>query len=165
MLERLKQNLEARAFTSMVVAPVFVLVIAFLGVACFLALQETLTPAMAALVTAAAGMMLIIMLLLVMRLVIARNKTGPSGDVPSGSAQRIPFDSLVETMLQDHADPVLRRWVQDNPDRAVAATLVLGVAAGYSDSVQRTLLDLYRHYAAAETARRRGDPKSEDPGS
>lgn len=58
---------------------------------------------------------------------------------------------------------VLKRWVRDNPDRAIAATLLLGVAAGYSGSMQRALLDLYRHYAAAETARRRGDPGSEDP--
>jgi hypothetical protein len=163
LLERLKQNLEARAFTSMVVAPVFVLVIAFLGVACFLALQEILAPAMAALVTAAAGAMLIIVLLLVMRLVIARRQSRSSRDAPSGSGQPIHLDALIEGMLQDHADPVLRRGIRDNPDRAMAATLMLGVAAGYSDSVQRALLDLYRHYAAAETARRGADPEPEDP--
>lgn len=163
MLERLKQYLEARAFTTMVVAPLLVLVIAFLGVACFLALQETLTPAMAALVTAAAGMMLIIVLLLVMRLVIYRKKSRLSGDAQSGSAQQVQLDTLIEAVLQDHADPVLKRWVRDNPDRATAATLLLGVAAGYSGSMQRALMDLYRHYAAAETARRRGDPESEGP--
>lgn len=163
MLERLKQNLETRAFTSMVAAPVFVLVIAFLGVACFLALQEILTPAMAALVTATAGVMLIIVLLLVMRLVIARRQSRSSRDGPSGSGQTVQFDALIEGMLEDHADPLLRRWVRDNPDRAMAATLMLGVAAGYSDSVRRALLDLYRHYAAAETARRGVDPEPEDP--
>lgn len=160
MLERLKHNLEARAFTAMFVAPVFVLVIAFLGVACFLALQEIVTPAMAALITSAAGIVLIMVLLLVNRLVITRKQSRSSGDTPSGSAQGVRLDALIEAMLQDHADPVLTRWIRDNPDRAMAATVMLGVAAGYSDSVQRALLDLYRHYAAAETARRRSDPGS-----
>lgn len=163
MLERLKQHLEARAFTTIVVVPVFVLVIAFLGVACFLAVQETLTPATAALVTAAAGIMFIIVFLLIMRLVIYRRQSRLSDDAPSSSAQRVQLDTLIESVLQEHADPVLNRWVRDNPDRAMAATLLLGVAAGYSGSMQRALLDLYRHYAAAETARRRRDPESEDP--
>lgn len=165
MLERLKQNLEARALTSIIVAPVFFVVIGFLGLACFLALSETLAPAMAALVTAGVGVMLIIVLLLGLRLVTARNRPQSMGKGRSSTDQLPPFSSHLgaqfEAMLQDHADPVLANWIRDNPDRAMAATLMLGMAAGYSDSVQRVLLDLYRHYASAESARRRSAP---DPG-
>lgn len=166
MLERLKQNLEARALTSIVVAPVFFLVLGFLGLACFLALRETLAPAMAALVTAGVGVMLIIVLLLVMRLFTARNRPQSTGKDRSNTDQLPPLGSHLgaefEAMLQDHADPVLANWIRDNPDKAMAATLMLGMAAGYSDSVQRVLLDLYRHYASAETARRRGAPAAGD---
>jgi len=163
LLERLKHDLEARALTSIVVAPVFVLVITFLAIACFLALRETLTPPMAALVTAAAGVMLIVILLLIMRMVTSGGRSGASARTRSESARPPPLGDQFEAMLQDRADPVLSSWIRDNPDKAMAATLVLGVAAGYSSSVQRVLLDLYRHYAAAETTRRRGDAEGTKP--
>jgi len=165
LLERLKHDLEARALTWIVVAPVFILVITFLAIACFLALQETLTPPMAALVTAAAGIMVIVILLLVMRIVTSGSLSRASAQTGSESARSPPLGDQLEAMLQDRADPVLSRWIRDNPDKAMAATLVLGVAAGYSSSVQRVLLDLYRHYAAAETTRRRGDTKGAEPGA
>ena len=157
LLERLKHDMEARALTAIVVAPVFILVITFLAIACFLALRETLTPPMAAVVTAGVGIMLIVILLLVMRMVTSGRGSRASAHTRSESARSPPLGDQFEAMLQSQADPVLSRWIRDNPDKAMAATLVLGVAAGYSSSVQRVLLDLYRHYAAAETTRRRGD--------
>jgi len=165
LLDRLKHDLEARALTSIIVAPLLVLVMAFLGIACFLALRETLPPAIAALVTAGIGIMLIVVLLMVMRLVTSGRRSRPSTHTGSGSAQPPPFGDQFEAMLRDHADPTLASWIRDNPDKAMATTLVLGVAAGYSSSVQRVLLDLYRHYAAAESARRRTDDDSGPPGS
>ncbi|MEX0915538.1 MAG: hypothetical protein WDZ60_06555, partial [Wenzhouxiangellaceae bacterium] len=60
----------------------------------------------------------------------------------------------IEALLQQHADPVLSDWIRNNPDRAVIATLVLGVAAGYSKSFQKILMDMYSRYSEAETRRR-----------
>ncbi|NGX15344.1 hypothetical protein [Wenzhouxiangella sp. XN24] len=163
MLERLKHDMEARALTAIVVAPVFILVITFLAIACFLALQETLAPPMAALVTAAAGIMLIVILLLIMRMVTSSGGSGASTRTPSKSAQPPPLGDQFEAILQERADPVLSNWIRDNPDKAMAATLVLGVAAGYSSSVQKVLLDLYRHYAAAESKRRHTNGEGAKP--
>lgn len=152
MFTRLKQRLEARAIASLIIVPLVFCVVAFLAIACFLALLEHLGGALSALVTAAAGIVLIALFLLVTRIA-----TRP----PSAPAQgRDEFDPgrTLEALLQEHADPVLSAWIRDNPDRAMVATLLLGVAAGYSDSVRRALLDLYSHYAAAEAQRRDDRP-------
>ncbi|MDZ7781436.1 MAG: hypothetical protein U5K56_00285 [Halioglobus sp.] len=60
----------------------------------------------------------------------------------------------IEQLLQEHADPVISEWVRSNPGRAAIATLLLGVAAGYSESFQKVLLDMYSRYAETETRRR-----------
>lgn len=62
-----------------------------------------------------------------------------------------------ENLQQQHADPVLSEWVQQNPDRAAIAPLLPGVAAGYSDSFQRILLDMYQRYAETEARRRNAE--------
>jgi hypothetical protein len=67
-----------------------------------------------------------------------------SGDLPD----------QIEKMLQENADPIISEWVRDNPDRAAIATLLLGVAAGYSESFQKVLLDMYCRYIETETHRR-----------
>ena len=59
-------------------------------------------------------------------------------------------------MLQEHADPVISEWIRNNPDRAAIATLLLGVAAGYSDSFQKILMDMYNRYTETESRRRTG---------
>ena len=134
----------------MLVAPLVFCVIAFLAIACFFALRETLAPAMAALVTSAAGVVLIGLFLVLTRIITRRE--------PASARQRTDTDPRehIEAFLQAHADPVLSTWIKNNPDRAMVATLLLGVAAGYSESVRRTLADLYSHYAAAESERRKG---------
>ena len=150
MFTRLKQRLETRAIATMIVAPLVFCVIAFLAIAFFFALRETLTPAMAALVTSAAGVVLVGLFLVLVRFTTRRE--------PVSTRQRSDTDpgEHIEAFLQAHADPVLSAWIKNNPDRAMVATLLLGVAAGYSESVRRALADLYSQYAAAESERRNG---------
>jgi hypothetical protein len=150
LFTRLKQRLETRAIATVIVVPLVFCVIAFLAIALFFALRETLTPAMAALVTSAAGVVLIALFLVLVRITTRHT--------PANARQRSDTDPRehIEAFLQAHADPVLSTWIKNNPDRAMVATLLLGVAAGYSKSVRRALADLYRHYAAAESERRKG---------
>jgi hypothetical protein len=147
MLKRLKKRLEAGALATALIVPLSLCVFAFLSVACFFALRETLSPALAALVTAAAGVVLIAVVLIVAR--IASSLSGPK-------RQREPADlgDDFEAFLRDHADPALSGWVRRNPDRAAIVTLVLGIGAGYSDHFRRTLLDFYARYAESEAVRR-----------
>ena len=80
------------------------------------------------------------------------------GREPASTGQRSDTDPRehIEAFLQAQADPVLSAWIKSNPDKAMVATLLLGVAAGYSESVRRALAELYSHYAAAESERRKG---------
>ncbi|MFU8821687.1 MAG: hypothetical protein ACNA8G_09025 [Gammaproteobacteria bacterium] len=150
MFTRLKQRLETRAIATMIVAPLVLCVIAFLAIAFFFTLRETLSPAMAALVTSAAGVVLIALFLVLVKLTNRREAASPRPHRGTDPGEHI------EAFLQAHADPVLSEWIKNNPDRAMVATLLLGVAAGYSKSVRRALADLYSHYAAAEAERRKG---------
>lgn len=146
MFERLKVRVERRAIALIVIVPVALCVIAFLALAGYFALRESLPPAMSALVTAAGGIVVIAIVMLFTR-IATRTESRPQ---PS---QRDMPDQI-EALLQQHADPVLSDWIRNNPDRAVIATLVLGVAAGYSESFQKILMDMYSRYSEAETRRR-----------
>ncbi len=148
MFDRLKARMEKRAIASAIILPVALTVVAFLAMACFFALRELLSPSLSALVTAAAGVLLIAIVLLITRIATSKSRAvqPTSRDLPDE----------VEKMLQDHADPVISQWVRNNPDRAAIATLLLGVAAGYSDSFQKILMDMYSRYTEAETRRRSG---------
>ena len=146
MFEGLKERVEKRAIASTIIVPVALVVFAFLGLACFFALNEWLPPAHAALVTAAIGIVVITVVLLLTRIATQRTRRAPP------APEELP-DHL-EQMLQDHADPVISDWIRRNPDRAAIATLMLGIAAGYSESFQKILLDMYSRYAETEARRR-----------
>lgn len=148
MFDRLKDRMEKRAIAGAIVLPIALSVVAFLGMACYFALRESLSPAMAALVTAAAGVLLIALILVVMRISTRSSRSTPP------APRELP--DQIEEMLQEHADPVISNWVRNNPDRAAIATLLLGVAAGYSESFQKVLLDMYSRYTDTETRRRTG---------
>lgn len=150
MFTRLKQRLEMRFIATMIVAPLVFCVVAFLALALFFTLRETLTPAMAALVTSAAGVVLIALFLVLARIASRREpaRFRKGSDTDPGE--------YIEAFLQAHSDPALSAWIKSHPDRAMVATVLLGVAAGYSESVRRVLADLYSHYVAAETERRKG---------
>lgn len=146
MFERLRDRIEKRAIASAIIMPVALAVAAFLGMACYFALRESLSPALSALVTAAAGIVVIAVVLLVTRIAtrVPQADQTASGDLPD----------QIEKMLQENADPIISEWVRDNPDRAAIATLLLGVAAGYSESFQKVLLDMYSRYIETESRRR-----------
>lgn len=147
MLKRIKKRMETGVLVAAIVIPVSLCVFAFLGVACYFALLESLPPAMAALVTAACGIVVIALVLLVAKIADGSGKRSEARGKP-------PRDDEFERFLREHADPVLARWIQDNPDKAAMATLGLGIAAGYSEPFRRVLFDLYVRYSESETVRR-----------
>ena len=148
-MERLKRRLEHRAIGLAVLGAAGFCVMLFLAVACYFSLLGPFGPAGAAALTALSGALVIGLVLLVTR----SGTPGPAAG--AGTPGRDPADRI-EALLEEQADPVLRAWVRDNPDRALVTTLVLGVAAGYSESVRRVLADLYSQYAKSEAGRRRG---------
>lgn len=147
MFERLRDRIEKRTIASAIIVPVGFMVVAFLSLACFFMLRESLSPALSALVTASIGIIVIAAVFLIMRMAIQKKP-------PSSTSMRDDLPDELENMLQQHADPVISEWVRNNPDRAAIATLLLGVAAGYSDSFQKILMDMYERYAETEARRR-----------
>lgn len=150
MLSKLKRRMETGALVAVIVLPATLCVFAFLGVACYFALLEVLPPALAALVTAAAGIVLIALVLLVAKI------AGGSEKPPRPRRESEPYGEDFEKLLREQADPVLARWVQGNPDKAALVTLGLGIAAGYSEHFRRALFDLYVRYSESETVQRSG---------
>ncbi|WP_376696242.1 hypothetical protein [Wenzhouxiangella sp. EGI_FJ10305] len=153
MLKKLKKRIEAGALVTALVVPLALCVFAFLGLAAYFAFSEALPPKLAALVTAACGIVLIAVILVIAR--IANASRGASSRSASRS-DREDFDlgEDFEAFLREHADPVLSDWVRNHPDRAAIATLVLGIAAGYSDRFRQVLMDLYSRYSESESLRR-----------
>lgn len=146
MLDRIKKRVETGALVTVLVVPLWLCVFAFLAIACYFAFRETLSPTLAALVTAAAAIVLIGFVL-----IFAKIFGGP----PKRRKPRsVEVRDDLEELLREHADPVLRRWVESNPDKAALTTLALGIAAGYSEHFRRVLLDFYARYSESETARR-----------
>lgn len=148
MLTRLKHRVETGVLVTAIVVPVALCVFAFLGVACYFALLNSLSPALAALVTAAAGIVVIALVLIIAKI------ADPAKKRASPRHRKASDDDEFERFLHDHADPVLARWIKDNPDKAAFATLGLGIAAGYSEPFRRVLSDLYIRYSESESIRR-----------
>lgn len=148
MLTRLKKRMGTGVLVAAIVAPAVLCVFAFLGVACYFALLDSLTPALAALVTAASGVILIALVLLIAKI------ADPAKSRADSRRGKAPDADEFERFLREHADPVLARWVQDNPDKAAITTLALGIAAGYSKPFRRVLSDLYIRYSESENVRR-----------
>lgn len=153
MLKKLKKRVETGALVTALVVPLALCVFAFLGLAGYFAFSEILPPKLAALVTAACGIVLIALILVIARIANA------SRDVSSRSGARSDSEDLdlgedLEQFLREHADPVLSEWVRNHPDRAALTTLALGIAAGYSDRFRHVLMDLYSRYSESESLRR-----------
>lgn len=136
------------AIATAIIAALSLVVSAFLALACFFALRESLSPALSALVTAAASMVLIGLVLLIVRI---SSRSSPPERPPS---RDLPEE--IERILQDQVDPLISEWVGNNPDRAAIASLLLGIAAGYSEAFQKVLLDVYRRYSEAASKQRTG---------
>ncbi|MFO7762695.1 MAG: hypothetical protein R6V61_03050 [Wenzhouxiangellaceae bacterium] len=149
MLKKLKKRAETGVLVIALVVPLALCVFAFLGLAGYFAFRAILPPELAALVTAACGIVLIALVLLLAR--IANIDRGPSS---RSRSKRVEFGDDLEAFLRDHADPVLSDWVRNHPERAAVTTLVLGIAAGYSDRFRGVLMDMYSRYAESEAIRR-----------
>lgn len=152
MLKKLKKRAETGVLVTALVVPLAFCVFGFLGLAGYFAFRETLPPELAALVTAACGIVLIALILVVAR--IANIDRGASSQPKS---RHVEFGDDFEEFLRDHADPVLSDWIRNNPNRAAVTTLMLGIAAGYSDQFRHVLMDLYSRYAESEASRRSRD--------
>lgn len=150
MFERLKKKAETGAITALIVIPLVVCVIAFLALACYFSLLPMLSPALAALVTAAAGIVLIAFVLLIAKLSAPGPKKRPPPDALDPGEE---FEAFLRKQAKQ-ADPMLTQWVRNHPDKAALTTLVLGVAAGYSQAVRRVLLDTYLQRAESEDRKR-----------
>lgn len=153
MIRKLKRRAETGALVLALLIPLALCVFAFLGAAGYFTFRESLPPNLAAVVTAACGIVLMALVL-----VIAKLANAASGRSGSSSKHRgddgFELGDELESYLRDHADPVLTDWIRGNPDKAALTTLALGVAAGYSSEFRRILLDMYARYAASEAARR-----------
>ncbi len=148
MLARLKMQISTHAVATMIVAPLVFWVVASLAVASYLGFVQLMQPAWAALVTALLGVLLIVIILLITR---ARSqRKGPFSRPKEPRSPGHPPKDRLEAVLQAQADPVLRAWIKDNPQRALITAALVGAAAGYNESVQKTLLDMYYRYIAAE---------------
>ncbi len=151
MIGKIKRRVETGALVTVLVVPLALCVVAFLGVAGYFAFRESLPPDLAALVTAASGIVLIALILLIARIANSIRGSSPNR---RRSEEDFELGSELESLLREHADPVLSDWVRRNPDKAAIATLALGVAAGYSTQFRRVLLDMYTRYAETEGLRR-----------
>lgn len=149
MFKRLKRRLETGALVALLVLPLALCVFAFLGLAGYFAFRENLPPELAALVTAACGIVLIALILVIARIANAGSRSSSRSD-----SKRVDIGEDFEELLREHADPVLSDWVRNHPDRAAVTTLALGIAAGYSNRFRRVLMDLYSRYAESEAVRR-----------
>ncbi|HKL53597.1 MAG TPA: hypothetical protein VJ902_06525 [Wenzhouxiangellaceae bacterium] len=158
MIRKIKQRAETGVLAVALIVPLALCVFAFLGLAGYFTFRETLPANLAALVTAACGIVLIALVLVIAKLanlrIGASSSSGPAGDDESELGEEL------ESMLREHADPVLTDWIRDNPDKAALTTLALGVAAGYSSRFRRVMMDMYARYSESERSRRRGSSPS-----
>lgn len=149
MLARLKMQLNTRAVASLIIAPLVFWVVAFLAAGSYLAFAPLVPPAWAALLTALLGVVLIVITLL-----ITHARTQRKGPFSPSKESRTPKDlpeHKLEALLQAQADPMLRAWVKESPQQALLTAALVGAAAGYNESVQKALLDMYYRYMAAAT--------------
>ncbi|MBS3744176.1 MAG: hypothetical protein KGY48_07510 [Wenzhouxiangellaceae bacterium] len=149
MLKKLKKRAETGVLVIALVVPLALCVFAFLGLAGYFAFRVILPPGLAALVTAACGIVLIAIVLLIARIANARPRSSSRT-----SRESLDTGEDFENFLREHADPVLSDWVRNHPERAAVTTLVLGIAAGYSDRFRGVLMDMYSRYAESESVRR-----------
>jgi len=144
MFESLKIKLEKGALAALVLAGLFFCVIGFLALAVFSSLLTVLPVPLAALVTAAAGIVSIAVIWVLTKLI--PGKTPTRGE----PVKRESVEETIETFLRQQADPALTQWAKGHPDKAALMTLLLGVAAGYSQAVRRALLDTYMRHAQTQ---------------
>lgn len=131
-----KIQIRTLAYTSIAVLSVCAIV--FFGIAGYFVLAEYQPAGIAALLTAT-GFLLVALIVFIGARLITRKRN------KSHSRRPQPADDL-EAALAASIEPVIGDWIRRNPGSATAVGLLLGVAAGYSDSVRRVLQDTYKRY-------------------
>jgi len=149
MFKRIKQRAETGLLVSALVVPIGLLVFGFIGLACYLTFRDFLPPNLAALVTAACGVVVIALVLIFAKIVNLSQRKKPA-DLSIHQDSRAAREEF-EAYLRDQADPVLIDWVRRNPDKAALASLALGIAAGYSSTFRTVMLDAYARFARNES--------------
>ena len=99
MLKKLKKRLETGVLVTALVVPLALCVFAFLGLACYFAFRDILPPELAALVTAACGIVLIALILVIARIANAGRGSSPRhrGESPEF---REDFEDFLRAMDQ-----------------------------------------------------------------
>lgn len=142
---RQKRRLQVRLVGLCVAAVLCTCAVLFLALATYLALRETMSGSQAALATAGLSLLVALLGLPIVWLLSRKRRRGRRrSDDPR---------DLLEEALQSYADPMLKEWTRHNPDRAIIAAALLGIAAGYSKPVRRFMRDLYRQAADREDRR------------
>lgn len=145
------REIKLRARTYGIAAACALGTIAFLAFAAYLGLLNVVSPAVAALLTAAG----LATLGVVIPATVNRSARRRARRERARQRAHNPLAGL-EDMLARQTDPALTEWVRRHPDGTVAATFVLGIAAGYSNSIRRTLEGILEGMAESERERTSG---------
>lgn len=131
------RELRIRAIAGVFAALFSLCALAFLLFAGYLVLLDYLDPRWAALATGSACLLVAGLILVSARRLVRRDSTRE----PAG--QDNPADAI-EGLLQSAVDDALvGAWIRRYPDAAAGASLLLGVAAGYSGAVRRVLQEIW----------------------
>ncbi len=131
------RELRIRGIAAALAAVFLVWALSFLVFAGYLVLLEYLEPQWAALAIGSACLLVAGLILVIARRVAGRVAASEPAD------QDNPVDAI-EGLLQSAVDDALvGAWVRRHPDATAAASLLLGVAAGYSRAVRRVLQDIW----------------------
>lgn len=131
------RELRIRAIAAALAVLFFVCALAFLVFAGYLVLLEHLDPQWAALATGSACLLVAGLILVIARRVVRRVAAAE----PTGQGN--PADAIEGLLESAVNDALIGGWIRRHPDAAAAASLLLGVAAGYSRAVRRVLQDIW----------------------
>lgn len=139
-------DIKLQARTKGIAAACTLCTIAFLALAAYLGLLNVVSPAVAALLTAAGVATLGAIIPVAVNWSARRRERQRASNPLAG----------LEDILARQADPALAELVRRHPDGTVAATFLVGIAAGYSRSVRRTLEGTLEELAKSERERASG---------
>lgn len=133
------RELRIRAIAGVFAALFFLCALAFLLFAGYLALLGYLDPRWAALATGSACLLVAGLILVGARRLVRRVAA------PDPAGQGNPADAIEGLLESAVDDPLVGGWIRRYPDAAAGASLLLGVAAGYSGAVRRVLQEIWIH--------------------
>ena len=142
-----KQQLRIRFAGGVAVVLFAACALGSLAFAGYLAVARMVAPVYAALIVAVVALVAVGIALIVTRGLVKRHRPR------TAKAKRTEALDELEETLRSHADPLLDSWARRHPAGLAAASLVVGVAAGYSQTFRRLLKDVYEQYAETSNER------------